>query len=126
MRGFLKQAKLKQLELLENRMKHHILRYWSLPILYISATFLSILKIEDVSSLGLKRDIYSFIGLFGVIVLLAMRGSYTGTTRAIENIKELERDLQLRPTVKVDPMHYVPYLLLVALVIFFAIYKIYR
>ena len=114
------EALLKQLEILENRMKHHIVKFWSLPLAYISVTFLSFSR--------LNADLLQAYGLiaFGIAIFVAMMGAYEGTTRAIGEIQRIEEELYLKITVKKYWLHYIPYFSLVPIGIMYAAYQIVR
>ena len=118
------EALLKQLEILENRMKHHIVKFWSLPLAYISVTFLSISRLDtDISQSHQTLQSYGLIA-FGIAIFVAMLGSYEGTTRAIDEIQRIEEALYLKITVKKHWLHYIPYFSLVPLGVMYAAYQI--
>lgn len=117
---------LKHLEILEDRMKHHIVKFWSLPLAYVTVTFLAFTRTPDGWSVKNQSVLAYSLIVFGVITLLAMRGSYEGTKRAIEHIERIEKELKLVVTVRLFWLHYVPYVLIALLGILYAALQVPR
>ena len=114
------------LENLENRMKHHIVRFWSLPFAYISVTFITFASIEPKDLPSHQPYLSAGLLLFGLAVLFAMFGALEGTIRAIKEIRRIETELRLAETAKVVYLHYLPYYALVVIAMAFASLQLFR
>lgn len=104
-----------QLDLVDTRMRHHILRFWALPLTYVSVTFVAISSLADRASSGIAIAIPVALIMFGALILLASIASFEGTMRSIDDVVEIETSLGLRPTPKKKPLQFVPYFLMIFL-----------
>jgi hypothetical protein len=115
-----------QLENLENRMKHHIVRFWSLPFAYVTVVFITFATIPA-NDLATHQPLLSIgLLLFGVAASFAMGGALEGTTRAIGEIRRIEKALHLEETPKVVPLHYAPYYALMGIAMLYAVMLLFR
>ena len=102
----------KQLDLVDARMRHHIIRFWSWPMAYISIVFISLSSLQQ-SGTAIEKNAPVLLIIFGLLVLLAMKAAYAGTARSIEDVVRIEQQLHLIPTPKKKPMQFVPFVLVV-------------
>ena len=113
----------KQLELVDIRMRHHILRFWGWAMGYISIVFISISKSDVQANLGKINHSYG-LALLGILVLVAMYASYEGTMRSINDVLRIEEELGLKNTPKKKPLQFIPFVLIVILGILFSLYNV--
>ncbi len=109
------EAMLKQLELVDIRMRHHITRFWALPSAYLGVVFLVFSGLEK-SDLDAHQPFLSGgLVLFGCLVLVAMAASNEGFGRSVRRVGEIEAALHLKVSPRMMLLQFLPYYL-VALV----------
>lgn len=102
-------ALLKQMELVEARMRHHLVRFWSSPVAYLGIVFVSLKENSD------SKILLGALTLAGILVLTAMYAAKEGVERYIKEVRRLENELSLKETPRYRRLQFYPYIMITTL-----------
>lgn len=94
----LNQAKLIQLQILNERANLYASRMWQVPFVYISSTVFALIKIDQ--SYIDKIFLNTGFAIFGLLVLLIIRNIMERINLLLDNLTSIEKDLGLIKTIE--------------------------
>ncbi len=111
----------KQLELVDVRMRHHILRFWALALTYITAVVVSARIGNAINKVPSLTQKYGLLVL-GILILVAMYAAFEGTMRSIDDVSRIETELGLENTPKKKSLQFIPYALIVVVGMIYSVF----
>lgn len=119
-------AKCAQMEVLQNRLSRHFNKLWQIPFSYAGIIALTVSKGPD----DLHWAIFGVLAIAGIFVNWSMIGAKRAYSRTIKNLFDLEIAMDLKPTTRCFPSHYMPFFAIAWIAVFsaltIAIYQLYQ